>query len=339
MTERAIHVGLLIASLAVTGWVFGAQHPHPHPHTRDPSSVVPSHSGPAALLALIPPGSAFLLTADLQQLEHAPLGVLLAQRLGHLGGANQLASVCGFDPLARLDQLVLAVPSAGLAAQEHPEDFGIVASGQFTGAEITRCASAVIKQRGGDPVTSQLGSFASVRDRKTIGGELAARDGGPLIVSGGSYLRELIDAAEGNAAKPEREDTRATRHAELRRDLGSGSVLATWLLGEGWFERVSGDGNARLSPLSTLESVGARLDVDPSAQLSVLLECADSAGATRVSSLLNELRSSLDSLPLDPALSGVAKRITLSQSGARLKLALELSQAELKPLLDQLLGP
>ncbi len=83
----------------------------------------------------------------------------------------------------------------------------------------------------------------------------------------------------------------------------------------------------------------ARLDVGQKADLLVLLDCADGEGAARIASLLAELRSSLDALPLDPALAGIAKRIEVSRTGARLRLGLELNQAELSATLDTLLGP
>jgi len=46
-----------------------------------------------------------------------------------------------------------------------------------------------------------------------------------------------------------------------------------------------------------------------------------------------------DALPLDPALTGIAARVTVNRAGARLKLQLELNRAELSPALDALLGP
>ena len=329
-SERAIHVGLLIAALAAAGWAFSA-------HGHAPGTTNDSLASP---LSLVPPGSAFVLTADVHRLEHAPLGRLLAQRLGHVGGSSQLATLCGFDPLARLDHLMLAVPSAILAAEAHPEDFGIVASGRFSAAEIMHCASAAIRARQSEPIRAQLGSFSSVRDRTQGGGEVAARDGGLLLVSGGSYFRALLDAAEGNAPKLEHPDTRAAQHADLRHALAPAPLLATWLLGEGWFERVAGDAsNARLSPLRAIRAVGASVDTGNAVHVSVLLDCTDSDGASRISSLLSELRSSLDALPVDPALAHVARRIAVSQTSARLTLSLNLAPSELQPLLDLLLGP
>ena len=335
-TERNIHLGLLGASLAVAVWVFGAQ-----PHSAEPatdSGALSQATDERSPLSIIPPGSAFVLTADLRTFARSPLGASIAERLGRSAGASKLVESCGFDPLARLDQLALAVPSANLVAQERPEDFGIVASGRFSGTEIAHCASAEITARGGEAILTRLGSFASVRDRRANSGEIASKDG-LLVVSGGSYFRELLDSAESKR-RPGKQDPRDAQHAELRRTLGPGALLATWLLGEGWFERVAGDDtNARLSPLSALKTVGARLDLGTKAELSVLLECADSEGAQRISSLLAELRSSLDALPLDPALAGIARRVTVSQMGLRLKLELELNQAQLSPVLDALLGP
>ena len=346
-TERNIHFGLLGVSLAVAVWVFGAQ-----PHSTEPATRSGAQAKAAeerSPVSIIPPGSAFLLSADLHELTRSPLGAFIAERLGRSAGSGKFVQLCGFDPLARLSQLALAIPSANLAAREHPEDFGIVASGQFSAQDITRCANAAIAARSGEAIRTKLGSFESVRDRQASSGEIAARDG-LVVVSGGSYFRELLDSAESGSAKnkgssaadknsPDEQSVRDPRHAELRRALGPGALLATWLLGDGWFQRIAGDDtNPRLSPLSALRTIGARLNVAQTAQLSVLLECEGSEGATRISSLLSELRSSLDALPLNPALAGLAARIAVSQTGARLKLQLELNQAELSPVLDALLG-
>jgi hypothetical protein len=341
-TERNIHLGLLGASLALAVWVFGAQPRSAEQAT--PSGALAHGREQRSPLSILPPDSAFVLSVDVRALARAPLGAFLAERLGRTAGASKLAQSCGFDPLTRLDQLALAVPSANLDAQEHPQDFGIVASGRFSGAEISHCAKTAIAQRGGEPVQSKLGSFDSVRDRKASSGEIAAKDG-LVVVSDGDYFRKLLDLAEGKGSAGPRDasdlrnlhDVSDVRHAELRRTLGPAPLLATWLLGEGWLERVTGgEMNARLSPLSALRTVGARIDVGKTAQVLVLLECDDSEGATRISSWLAELRSSLKMVPLDPTLVLLATRIAVNQSGASLRLSLELSEAELGPALDAL---
>jgi hypothetical protein len=335
LSERAIHIGVLVGALALAGWLFGIQGRDAHSPARSVGA-----DAAASPLSIIPPGSAFVLSADIAQLRHAALGASLAARFAQLGpSTGDLSSLCGFDPLSALDQLALAVPSAGAPGSEHTDDFGVVATGRFSAAQIARCARASITARGGDPVDSQLGTFSSVRDRKTSGGEVAARDGGPLIVSGGDYFRALLDAAEGNAARVEHEDARDAHHAELRRALGRGTIVATWLLAAGWFERVSGDTGARLSPLRSLKALGARVDVSADVRVSVLLDCADAASVTEIEALLEQLRSSLSALSLDPALRGVGQRMTTSHAGPRLRLELTLTESELQALLDATLGP
>lgn len=332
-TERNIHLGVLGAAVAVAVWVFGAQ-----PRAGGLATRGDTHSTetePRSPLALIPPSSAFILSVDVRALAGAPLGAFLAERLGRSAGASKLAETCGFDPLLRLDQLALSIPTANLGADAHP-DFGVIANGRFTAAEITRCASTAINARGGEAVRSKLDSFDTVRDRNGSSGEIAAKDG-LVVVSGGSYFRELLNAAEGGLQNLAQRSARGLQHADLRHALGPGPLLATWLLGEGWFERVAGsDANARLSPLSALKRLGARVKVTDTAQLLLLLECTDSAGAERVATLLHELQSSLDVLPIDPALRAIAKRITVSQREARLSLELELTRAELSPVLAAL---
>lgn len=331
-TERNIHFGVLGAAVALAVWVFGAQPRSAGPATHGGAlSALGNERSP---LALIPPGSAFMLSVDVRALARAPLGTFIAERLGRSAGASKLTQACGFDPLLRLDQLALSIPSANLP-DAHP-DFGVIANGRFTAAEITRCASTAITARGGDPVRSKLDSFDTVRDRTANGGEIAAKDG-LVVVSGGSYFRDLLDSVEGAPNNLAQQDIRSLQHTELRDALGSGPLLVTWLLGEGWFERVAGsDANARLSPLSALKRLGLRMSVGDRALFLILLDCADHEGAANIASLLRDLQSSLDVLPLDPALRAIAKRITVSQKDERLRLELELERAELSPVLEAL---
>ncbi len=325
---------MLIGALALAGWALASHTRSSHSESRAAAA------GATSPLSLIPPGSAFVLSADIGRLRQAALGPFLARRFGQLGSsAGDLASLCGFEPLAALDQLALAVPGAGSATSAHEGDFGVIATGHFSAAQIIRCAAASITKRGGDPVSSEMGAFSSVRDRAAEGGEVAARDDGPLIVSGGSYFRELLDAAAGNGRKPEHQDPRDAQHAELRRALGPGTIVATWLLASGWFERVSGDSSARLSPLRSLKALGARLDINREVDVSVLLECADTASVAALETLLDQLRSSLGALPLDPTLIGVAQRIKALPEGPRLRLDLTLTEPELRALLDTAVGP
>ena len=326
MSERGIHLGILVGAIALGAWIF----------SHDGSKARRSRSGPeqGSPLAIVPPGSAFVLSADIAARRKSPVGPALAARISGLVGKDaDLAKLCDFDPLTALDQVALAIPSA--APNRRDDDFGVIATGRFTATQITRCATASIDARGGDPVSSKLGNFSSVRDRNTEVGEIAARDGGPLILSGGSYFRTLLDAAEGNAPKLEHQDPRDAHHAELRRLVGPGAIVATWLLGEHWFESIAGD-DAGLSPLRSLEAIAARLDLGQTLRVSALFECGDAKSAAEIQALLEQLRSSLATIPLDPALTALARRVAISPQDRRLRLELELNEAELRGLLDAL---
>jgi len=327
VSEHRIHLGILAGAIALAGWLFlrlGAPAPH--------VTAAPERESP---LSIVPPGSAFVLSADIVALRRSSVGPLLASCINQLVGDNaNWSKLCDFDPLSALDQVALAVPSAGEVPPEGDQDFGVIATGRFSASQIVRCASAAIAARGGDPVSSNIGHFSSVRDRLREAGEIAARDGGPLIVSGGTYFRALLDAAEGNAPKLEHQDARDARHTELRRQLGPGALVATWLLGAHWFERIAGD-DAGLSPLRNLTSIGARVDFARTSRALILLECTDATSASAIADLLEKLRPTLSALPLDPRLASIARRVAITPRDRRLRLELELSEDELRALLDQ----
>ncbi len=335
MSERGIHLGILVGAIALGVWTL-RHDPSPSRHV----APTAEHESP---LAIVPPGSAFVLSADIAALRRSPFGPLLVARINGLAGEDaDWSKLCDFDPLSAIDEVALAVPSAGASTSTstsvHDDDFGVIASGRFSAAQITRCATAAISARGGDPVSSKLGDFSSVRDRTTEAGEIAARDGGPLILSGGNYFRTLLDSAQGNAPKLEHQDPRDARHAELRRVIGPGAIVATWLLGEHWFERVAGD-DAGLSPLRSLEALALRLDLGQTLHASALLSCKDATSTREIQRLLEELRASLATIPLDPALGALARRVTVAPQDRRLRLELELNEIELRALLDAIARP
>jgi len=280
-------------------------------------------------LSFVPPGPAFVLSADIAALRRAAIGRMIAKRLnGMLGASSSWSKLCDFDPLVALDQVALAMPSSTEGEPGTGTDVAFVATGSFSAAQITRCATAAIGSRGGDPVTSQIGTFSTVRDRKTTDGEVAARNGGPLILSGGAYFRELLDAAEGHAPKLEHQDPRDAEHSELRRAVGAGTVVASWLPGAHWLERIAGEG-AQLSPLKELRAVALRADLADSPRLIALLACSNAAAANQIYQLLLAL-----STTLDPKLAALNRRVVMTQNDGRLRLELALSEAELEALVD-----
>jgi hypothetical protein len=85
-----------------------------------------------------------------------------------------------------------------------------------------------------------------------------------------------------------------------------------------------------------VKAVAARLDVDRSARLSLVLDCAGADGAARVAELLRQWRSSLDGFGVPPVLIALASHVSIHPTSTRLELELELSELELQNLIRQL---
>jgi len=330
VSERKIAFGTLFVSLALAAFVFGRGATRGALHLDAAGEQQSS-------LSLVPPGAAFVLTANVKEIRSSPIASALLSRVSRVGG--DLNRICGFDPLSHATEVALSAVAGSDVANAAPQDFAIIAAGDFSAADFERCAVLVIQARGGDPVSSRLGSFHSVRDRKVEGGEIAVRDGGPLIVSGGSYFRAVLDEAEGHGARRPEHDPRDTAHAALRRTLGPGQVLATWLLPEHWVQQLTGEDNERLSPLQGLKVIGARLDLTREARLNALLECVDAEHAKQIAGLFDELRGSLLTLEDSPAVTTALSHVQLVNEGARLRLSVSLTGPELDALLLELGGP
>jgi hypothetical protein len=287
----------------------------------------------ADLLAMVPRNAALELSCDFERLRKSELGALANEQLNRLGGGGDLAKRCGFDPLALIDRVALGIPTA----QDPPGgagDFALLAAGHFKGDAIVGCGEQLIRDRGGEPTRSSLGALASVRDRNGGSGEVAARDNGPLIVSGGAYFREVADLAN----EPPHAGSLAARnpeHAALRKALGDGTILVSWLVPDGWFGRVADDERAKVSALAAVHAVAARVDLASNVRVTVLLSANDEPAAETVSTLLSRLKQSAASLLPDPMLAGLAGRVVLGRERGMVTLKLELTMSEAQALLTR----
>jgi hypothetical protein len=294
-------------------------------HFRPWTAPVATEAPPRKPLEIIPAGSAFVLSADLVELGKSPLvRRLLSDRLRDLARKED---GCELDPLRDLDELVISVPSAARIGEELSNPFSsgalaLVASGRFRAQAVAACATSAINARGGDPVRTQIGSFVGVRDRKRGQAEIVARDG-LLVLSEGSYLRALLDAADGKGAPgSELERTQDRLHAELRRKLGEHAPLrATLALSPGWLEQALADPDAGASPLAKLRSAAAGVELGDALALRALLVSETPDDRLALEKLLRDLARDAG-LTLSTRASGVELEVRTTVSEATLELLL-----------------
>jgi hypothetical protein len=284
---------------------------------------------PASPLEFIPPGPVFLASLDFGALAHAPLGTELVRRMNEASGPGER---CAAPLLAEVEKLALAVPSGDREpALSTTSEFGIVAVGPLAARPFVDCAERLMRAHGGEPVVTHIGSFVSVRDRRHASGELAVRDGGPAILGGGSYFRDLLDAADGLSG-PQKSNARDALHAELRRELDSQAPLVlSFALREGWLRGLLDDDRAEASPLAALRGVAVSVELASRARLDMLLGCSDARGCRRVGALLGELGRLVD-----PELPENALAVT--EQGDHLRARLELDSRRSRALVDAALG-
>ncbi len=311
-TTQRLHVAVLLACVAVTLAVFA---------TSPVRRVAPvTQPAPArAALDFVPAGAALVATIDLGRVRQSRLGAILAGPGRELPGVGRLTDVCGFDPTEQIGEVVVAVPrSTGDAST----DFGVIALGDFSAERVAGCARAVITKRGGTPVTTRLGSFTSVRDRSRQGGEIATRPGGPTLLAGGSYLRDLVDVADRAAPSLSGDPL----HRALRSSVDAHTaIIASAVLQSNWLEQALGTGLVRASPLSRVRAIVLGVDVAPRVTLRAVVGCDNHAACHDIAELLDDLRlHELDDWLLKHLDTDLARRISIDSADNEVSVRLDL---------------
>lgn len=267
-------------------------------------------------MSAVPPGAELLLAADV-----SALGAALGRELFELGGAQLLGlrETCGFEPLLGLRRAVLALPQR--EPGQSSADFALIAETSLEPERVLRCAEAVITKRGGSPMRSRLGAFRAVHDRRKPSGEVAVRGDGLFVLSGGSYLRAVLDTAAGDRTGDETAQVRTRLHAAIRSRLGDAQVTLTVLPGA-------------LLGVPDLKAVGVGLRVERDVELLGFVGCSSTSACQQIASMLVQARGEL---AREPGLAPLGS-IQLSEGQAQLELGGHLKRAELAPLLKALMA-
>jgi hypothetical protein len=305
-SERYLVWLLLLVALAASGWLVHRAKPRR-------AAVAPDFE----LLTAVPAGPELLVTADVAALSPAVALELLRAGGGALLGLREL---CGFEPILGLRRVAFAVPFR--APNARASDFALLAQTSLTPEPVLRCAEAVMRKRGGQPVRSSLGRFTSVRDQGKPLGEVAIRDDGLFVLSGGQYFRDVLDAANGVALGDEAARLRTRVHAGIRRRLAPSQLAITMLPGSSL-------------PLPGVQALGLGLDVGQDVRLRGYVGCASAAACVEARRMLEQVKADV---ARDAGIPGLAS-LTIAERPAELEVSGHLPREQLAPLLAQLLAP
>jgi len=295
---------LLLAAVGLSVWLVS--------QTKPRASALPRID----LLSVVPSGPELLVTADLASLDAPTVGSLLRAGGDALLG---LQGQCGFEPLLGVKRIALAVP---FRANPEPRlaDFALIAETSLTQQAVLRCAESVIRKRGGKSVRSQLGRFTSLRDQAKPEGEIAIRDDGLFVLSGGQYFRDVIDAASGALSSDQPARLRAELHLAMRRKLAPSQLVVTLL--------------PATPPVPGVQALGLGVEVKRELELRGFVGCRTEAACSQARELALSVKNELTR---DPGLSGLST-VSIVQHQQQLTIDGHLPRAELSELFVQLLA-
>jgi hypothetical protein len=228
-SARTLSLVALVVALGAVGAVLLARSRHPTP---------------AGALAAVPRDAWLVAVVDVASLRASPIAKA-AFGTGSstlVPGVGPMAELCGFDPVARLREVVVASPEGGERG-----DFGVAFTGEFSKDELAACAEKVIRSRLGQPSTTTRGSFTLIEgtaESAASGGaqlaRVAYREGGPFLVGRGAWLDAMIDATDGKIER-ERSEHAALREALSKAGPSPRTVLVTAVLPKGLRERLKSE--------------------------------------------------------------------------------------------------
>lgn len=167
-----------------------------------------------AALDAIPERTFLLVTIDLKRLRASPL----AAELGGFREVSDVSSLCGFDPLERAREVVIAVP------EEESGEFGLAVTHDLTRDEVAACARKIADSRGDGSTVREEGAYAILEPKESIEpgpkGQIVYRQGAPLLVGRGAWMTKMRGALDGTEPRVAAQKA----HSALREVAGANAV-------------------------------------------------------------------------------------------------------------------
>jgi len=330
LTTRRRNLLLLLATLGLAG--LGAYLAGAPDRTRDVLDAVPEHTF-------------LLVTLDLPRLRASPF----AKELASLHEVTDVSETCGFDPLARVKTVAIAIPEA-----ENGE-FGLALTHDLSADEMSSCARNVTASRGTSLTTKQEGPYVVLESAGSLDlgppAQIAYRDGAPLLIGRGAWLGSMRASLDG------REPRVLSRpaHSALREVAGAGaaagarpSIVATAVLPRGLRDRLrkqmAGEADTERGA-QTMDAVLAVSEVavavttggehDP-VKLFAELRCERAGACDTVRAFVDRKRAGFASLPIVKVLgfAPLLDAVQLTVQGEVLDARVELSATDVSRVLS-----
>lgn len=231
-------------------------------------------------LVEVPAGVFLAVDLDLAALRAHPATRDWLREPRMVEGLGDVASLCGADPLDRVERLLFAVPSAADAG------FGLVASGTIDPELFLGCAERLIARRGGKATRETRDGVIRLRDLATPdAAEIALRPGRGLLLAEPALLRQMLSTRDARGGSLATEPA----HVELRQALGSGTLVATAVLSEDQRRTLADElekQGVAASPFAKLRSVGLSVAGGDTLRVRAMLVADDTTSAAAMAELV-----------------------------------------------------
>jgi len=283
----------------------------------------------------IPEGAFLVARADVAVLRRSSVMAPFFSETREVPGIGTVREVCGLDPLEGITDVAMGIPAAGAEG-----DFGLVAAGVIDPEALLSCASKVIEARGGRPVVNPIGGFRTVRDSAALasGAEIAVRNGGPILLGAGTYLRAMIDAADGRIPRMGAD----LLHERISREVGPGAIRVTVVLTPEQRRTLNDElarGGAQGSPAASMMGLGLSASIDQRVGLSGVVVCDAPQPCAELGKIFDARRASqADDLVARFIGAGpILERMNITSEGTKIAARVEMSAEEATGLVERLL--